>query len=381
MSSQSSASGGSSSVTNSSTSNSGMSGSLSSNSRRQGQSISSGLSSGVGGIGGMGGTLGSVDPEMQSVRIIPDEGNNALVIVANSEQYAKIQKVIKELDVLPLQVLIDATIVEVNLKDDLEYGIQWYLTHNNSGKNIIANTNGIDLADIAKGVTSGGFTYAFQSNSKDINVILRAAAINNNINIVSSPSLMVLNNQEASIKVGDSVPIRTSQSTNTNTVNNSNDSVIQTSGIQMVDTGVNLQIRPRVNAGGLVLMDILQTVNNATQTESSDIDSPTIQKREIESSVAIQSGETIVLGGLIREDNTYKRDGVPLLHEIPLLGPLFGTTVRNKDKNELVVLITPRVVNSRQGAQQITDEFRRKLSSIYQVPPAPAPSTEVNVID
>ena len=322
----------------------------------------------------MGGTFGgaatgNVDPEMQNVRIIPDESNNALVIVANSEQYAKIQKVIKELDVLPLQVLIDATIVEVNLKDDLEYGIEWYITHNNSGKNIIANTNGIDLGDIAKGVASGGFTYAFQSNSKDINVILRAAAINNNINIVSSPSLMVLNNQEASIKVGDSVPIRTSQSTNTNTVNNNNDSVIQTSGIQMIDTGVNLQIRPRVNAGGLVLMDILQTVNNATKTESSDIDSPTIQKREIESSVAIQSGETIVLGGLIREDNTYNRNGVPLLHEIPLLGPLFGTTVRNKDKNELVVLITPRVVNSRQDAQQITDEFRRKLSSIYQVPP------------
>jgi general secretion pathway protein D len=199
---------------------------------------------------------------------------------------------------------------------------------------------------------------------------LNASATNNNLNIISSPSLMVLNNQEASIKVGDSVPIRTSESTNTNTVNNSNPNagVVVTSGIQMVDTGINLSIRPRVNAGGLVLMDILQTVNNATDKKYSGIDSPTISKREIESSVAVQSGETIVLGGLIQEENKNNKDGIPLLHEIPIIGPLFGGTERNKDKKELVVLITPRVVNSRQDAQSITDEFRRKLSSIYQMP-------------
>lgn len=310
----------------------------------------------------------SSNSEMAKVRIIPDEGNNALIIVANSEEYDKIERVIKQLDVLPLQVLIDATIVEVTLKDDLEYGIQWYFSHNNGGTNIITGgaSNGLKLSDIATGVATGGFSYAFSSNSQDINALLRASATNNNINVISSPSLMVLNNQEASIKVGDSVPIRTSQSTNTNTIGA--DSVVQTSGIQMIDTGINLSIRPRVNAGGLVLMDILQTVNNATKNESSDIDSPTIQKREIESSVAIQSGETIVLGGLIKENNDYLRNGVPLLHEIPLIGPLFGGTTRNKDKNELVVLITPRVVNSRQDAQSITDEFRRKLSSIYQIP-------------
>ena len=124
-------------------------------------------------------------------------------------------------------------------------------------------------------------------------------------------------------------------------------------------------------------MDILQTVNDVKETSTSTIDSPTISKREIQSSVAIQSGETIVLGGLIKENNTYTRFGVPLLHEIPLIGPLFGSTTRNKDKNELVVLITPRVVNSRQDAQSITDEFRRKLSSIYAVPPA----MEVNTIN
>ncbi len=336
------------------------------------RNISSGSGTGAGGSAA----------EMPDVKIIADEGNNALIIVSSSEEYAKIQRVIKQLDVLPLQVLIDATIVEVKLTDGLKYGIQWFFSHENGGINEISGGanpqarpgTGINLGEIGKAVATGGFSYAFSSNSKDINAVLNASASNDNINMISSPSLMVLNNQEASIKVGDSVPIRTSQSTNTNTLANNNDGVVVTSGIQMVDTGINLSIRPRVNAGGLVLMDILQTSNQAvdgTTKSGSTIDSPTIQKREIESSVAVQSGETIVLGGLIREDNTYQRSGVPFLHEIPLIGPLFGGTNRNKDKNELVVLITPRVINSRQDAQSITEEFRRKLSSIYAEPPAP----------
>lgn len=324
-------------------------------------------------LGGSGGL--NSNSEMAKVKIIPDEGNNALIIVANSEEYEKIRRVIKELDVLPLQVLVDATIVEVSLNDDLKYGIQWFFSHNNGGTNIIRGgaNNGVDLGNLIKdaalGAGTGGFSYAFSSNSKDINAILSASAKNNNLNVISSPSLMVLNNQEASIKVGDSVPIRSSVSTNLSSGVGAGTSPIQTSSIQMLDTGINLSVRPRVNAGGLVLMDILQTVNQAVETTTSkDIDSPTIQKREIESSVAVQSGETIVLGGLIRENNDYLRDGVPFLHEIPIIGPLFGGTTRNKDKKELVVLITPRVVNSRQDAQSITDEFRRKLSSIYRMP-------------
>lgn len=314
--------------------------------------------------------------EMTKVKIIPDEGNNALVIVADSEEYAKILHVIKQLDVLPLQVLIDATIVEVSLKDELQYGIQWFFSHNNAGANEISGGDGgISMKELGKGIMTGGLTYAFASDSGDIKALLSANASKDNINVISSPSLMVLNNQEASIKVGDSVPIRTSESTNTNTVNNTNpnNGVVVTSGIQMVDTGINLSIRPRVNSGGLVLMDILQTVNQAVKTSviggSSNIDSPTIQKREVESSVAIQSGETIVLGGLIREENTNNKNGVPVLYDIPYIGPLFGGTTRKKNKSELVVLITPRVVNTRQDAQLITDEFRRKLSSIYQLPP------------
>jgi general secretion pathway protein D len=317
-----------------------------------------------------GSSVGGGEAMMPNVKIIADEGNNALIVVANSEEWSKIQRVIKQLDVLPLQVLIDATIVEVTLKDDLQYGIQWYFMHENGGSNEISGGSvrpNISFQDIGKGVASGGLTYLFASNSGDIKALLQANATKNNINVISSPSLMVLNNQEASIKVGDTVPTLTSSTTNTSSSTDNGSNV--TSQITPVDTGINLSIKPRVNSGGLVLMDILQTANQAIKNDTSEIDSPIIQKREIESSVAIQSGETIVLGGLIKEDNTNNKSGVPVLHEIPWIGSLFGGTTRNKDRSELVVLITPRVVGSRQDAQSITDEFRRKLSSIYDVPP------------
>ncbi|MDT4331239.1 type II secretion system secretin GspD [Methylomonas sp. MS20] len=328
----------------------------------------SGSSSGsVGSVLGNASTAGSNNNDMPNVKIIPDEGNNALIIVANSEEYSKILRVLKQLDVLPMQVLIDATIVEVTLNNDLKYGIQWFFNHQNGGNNTIqgGSNQGIDLGKAALGAATSGFSYAFVSGSKDIAAVLNASAVNNNINVISSPSLMVLNNQEASIKVGDSVPVRSSVTSNTS--NTTTTGIVQTSSIQMVDTGVNLAVRPRVNASGLVLMDILQSVNAAKKTTTSDtIDSPTIQKREIETSVAVQSGETIVLGGLIKEDNDYSRNGVPVLHELPLVGPLFGGTTRNKDKTELVVLLTPRVTKTRQDAREVTEEFKRKLSGIYE---------------
>lgn len=303
------------------------------------------------------------------IRIVADEGNNALIITSGAQDYDRILHLLHQLDILPTQVMIDATIVEVALQDDLQYGIQWYLQHSNGGTNTISGgaANGLNLNQIATGIATGGFSYAFSSGSKDINAVLQAGATHNNINVISSPSLMVLNNQKASIKVGDSVPVRSSVSTN---LNGGAANPIQTSSIEMMDTGVNLTVRPRVNASGLVLMDIFQSVNQAVSTTTSNsIDSPTIQKREIETSIAVHSGESIVLGGLIKENNNFNRFGVPYIHEIPVLGSLFGSSTRNNDKNELVVLLTPRVMKSKQDAQNIADEFKRKLTNIYDFTP------------
>ena len=328
-------------------------------------SSKSGRSSGSGSLGsGSGGSQGS--GEMSNVRIIPDEGNNALVIMASAQEYESILKVLTQLDTLPQQVMIDVTILSVKLTDSLQYGIEWYLQFQKNGdKNLLEGGSAsglpISLSDIAKGVGTGGFNYAFQSGSKDISAVLNAAAKNNNLNIISSPSLMVLNNQEASIKVGDSIPTLSGSSSNFG-------GVVQS--VQMMDTGINLVVKPRVNASGLVLMDINQSVNDvapASSATSIQQQTPSITKRELQTNIAVQSGETIVLGGLIREEDTDNKGGVPLLHKIPLLGPIFGDTTRSKIKTELVLLITPRVMKTRQDSNEVTNEFKRKLPGIFDL--------------
>jgi general secretion pathway protein D len=311
------------------------------------------------------------------VRIISDVANNSVIVVATPQEYEVILPVIKQLDLLPLQVLIDATIVSVKLTDSLKYGIQWFLDH--GGSSISSGNGAATLGSIATAsaaaFTSGGLTAIY--NSGVVNALLSAQANKGNVNIISSPSLMVLNNQEAKINVGDQVPIQTG--TLGSVVGSGGTTGATTaiqSSIQYKDTGVTLEVTPRVNANGMVIMEIKQTVSSAVKTETGVNTSPTIQKKEIESSVAVQDSETIVLGGLIDNNNSNAIGGIPWLNELPWIGPLFGNTDRENIKNELVVLITPRVVKSKQDSRLISDEFKRKLTGIYEykatVPGSPA---------
>jgi len=304
------------------------------------------------------------------VRIIADEPNNSIVIVATAHEYEVIRPIINQLDVMPLQVLIDATIVEVDLKNDLKYGMQWSFDTGNF-HNLLTNIGQGNLKDI--GPVTG---YSLFYSGGTAKAVLNALAEKSAINVIASPSLMVLNNQEAFINVGDKVPIATSQSTNNNSVNvtssgilptsNDNVSAIVSNNIQMIDTGVTLKITPRVNAGGLVLMKIEQEANQAVPTTTSSLNSPTIQQRKINSSIAVKNGETIILGGLIREESGSGLTGMPILSDIPVLGSLFGTTSKSSNKTELVILITPRIVQDEKNARDVTNEFKRKLTGIYQ---------------
>lgn len=306
--------------------------------------------------------------DVGEINIIADEVNNALIIVATAQDYAVVQKVIKQLDVMPLQVLIDATIVDVTLDDELQYGIKWFFNHgsgagNSGGLDLGATASTLALAAATGGASeAAGFGYSFISQSQDIKAVLNAEAIKGNVNVISSPSLMVLNNQEASIQVGEERSLRTSESTNTS--GGATDAIV-TNTIQQRKTGVTVNVRPRVNANGLVILEIEQSIENFSGADTNG--NPNILTREIKSTVAVQSGETIVLGGLISERNTYEKGGLPVLHELPLIGPLFGNTSKIKQKTELVLLITPRVVMSKQDARLVTDEFRRKLSGIYEL--------------
>ena len=296
------------------------------------------------------------------VKIIADEPNNSVIIVASAQDYEVILPVIEQLDVMPLQVLIDATVVQVKLTDNLQYGISWYL--NNGNSTTILGT----AIPIAGAVATGGLSTFYNAGS--VKALLHAEASLDNINIISSPSLMVLNNQKAKINVGDQVPISTGSTTiplgggvggNSGAISNS---------IQYKDTGVTLEVTPRVNANGLVIMKLKQVVSNVVPVSKTDaetqVQSPTINKKEVSSSVAVADGETIVLGGLISDDITDNKKGVPFFYQLPIIGSLFGATTKNDIKSELVILITPRVVKGKQDSRVISNEFKRKLTSIYK---------------
>jgi general secretion pathway protein D len=343
--------------------------------------------SGSGGMGGMSGGFGSNQGQNQNrnrgsavadlgnnMKIVADPSNNALIIMAKAQEYRDIEAVIKQLDVMPLQVLIDATIVEVTLADELKYGLRWYFAHRigKSGTTQGVAALGDPLGDAATtAAAAGGFTYTLVNLTKNMSVELDALATTNKVNVLSAPSLMVLNNQEATIKVGDQVPILTAQALpSSGTIG-----LVGTQSIQYKDTGVLLDVRPRVNAGGLVTMDISQAVDDVKDGASAGgISSPTIQQRQIQSTVAVKNGETIVLGGLIRENAQNNLSGMPILSRLPWVGSLFGQTDKKLNRTELVVLMTPRVVESSRSSQDITNEFRRKLTGLYETSPAPATS-------
>lgn len=290
------------------------------------------------------------------IRIIADETTNALVVLATLSEYRMIEATLRRLDVVPLQVLIEVTIAEVSLQDDLQYGLQWFFSQDNHSATL-------SNSDVSPPISSfPGFSYVFASNSA--RVVLNALTEVTDVNIISSPQLMVLDNQTARLQVGDQVPVATQSAVPVDTIGDS-DTIDFTSvnEIELRDTGVILEVTPRVNASGLVTMDVRQEVSDVIQTDTSFINSPTIQQRQIQSTVAVQSGQTIALGGLIVEDQQDGFSGVPVLSSIPIFGNLFKTTTESNVRQELLVLITPRVVRDQGEAQDVTDELRRRLSA------------------
>jgi len=301
------------------------------------------------------------DLNVGEVSIIADEENNALLILASPGDYEKVLGALGKLDVLPLQVLVEATIVEVTLEDELRYGLQWFFKSRIEGRD---KTGAGTLGSSLRGAIAPPAAYSASASyeifdAAGTTLLLSMLAADSKLNVISSPSLMVLDNHTATIRVGDQVPVRTSETTNT-----SSDVGNVTSTIQFKDTGVLLEVTPRVNAGGMVVLDITQEVNDVSGTASSDIDSPTITQRKIDTSVAVQSGETLVLGGLIKDSNENSNEGVPGARHIPVLGWLFSSDSKVKSRTELVVLITPTAVTDRAEARDVTKEYRNKLRGI-----------------
>jgi general secretion pathway protein D len=287
------------------------------------------------------------------VSITADETNNSLVVLAAPQDYSAIEASLRKLDAPPLQVYLEAAIAEVTLTNDLQFGVQYYYAPGDQHALTLSDTKSSSIASVFP-----GFSYMF-TRGTNIKVVLNALANLTRVEVTSSPQVLVLNNQTATLQVGDRVPIATEQAVGVTTAN----SAIVNS-IQYQDTGVILKVTPRVNHGGLVMMDIAQEVSEVANTTSSNIDSPTIQQRKINSSVAVQDGQTIALGGLIRDNRSNGNSGIPFLNQIPGLNALFGDTTRNHTRTELIVLITPHVVENLDQARMVTDELRKRLPEV-----------------
>jgi len=316
-----------------------------------------GVQTGTQGQGrGSGGLLGSSPGD--GPRIIADERNDAMLILATAREYRMIESTLERLDITPLQVLIEATIAEVTLNDTLRYGLRYFFDVSGSG-----NVNELTFSDFANGAVATefpGFSYLFDSG--DAQVALSALDEITDVTVVSSPQLMVLDNQTARLQVGDQVPVPVQQSVATQDP----DAPIVNS-IEFEDTGVILEVTPHVNASGLVVLDVSQEVSDVVRTTSSGIDAPTIQQRQIASSVAVQTGETIALGGLIRDSRTETDSGIPLLMNIPWLGNLFKTQTTINERTELLVLLTPKVVRDPAESRAVTQELRRRLKGLERI--------------
>ena len=298
-------------------------------------------------------------PSGQSIDIIADDTRNALLILATPEDYEMMRAALAKLDTVPLQVLIEASIIEVSLKDELGYGVEWFFKNNFERGNVTGGRGTLDLGSPGITAFSPSFSYTVLDNIDQARIALNALEQVTQVNVLSSPSLMVLDNQTAYFNVGDEIPVPARQS-----VSNINPDSPTVNEIQFRQTGITLSVTPRVSTSGLVTMEISQEVSNAVSTTSSDIDAPTIQQRQLESTVAVHSGETLVLGGLIQETESNAESGIPLIRRIPLLGKLFGETKKEQRRTELLVLITPRVVNDRGDVRKIMEEFRQKLQGI-----------------
>jgi len=288
-------------------------------------------------------------------RISSDDTNNAILVYGTPREYALIEDALRKLDILPFQVFIEAAITEVSLTDDLRFGLQWNFSPDGSNGTLTENTGGLALVRNVP-----GFSFAF-SPSSTINGVLNTLETKTKVNVVSAPKILVLNNQTAVLQVGDQVPIATQNSTATTDPN-----APTINSIEYRDTGVILKVTPRVNASGLVLLDVAQEVSdvNTTAARGAGINSPTISTRRISTSVAVQDGEVLALGGLIRNTETKGRVGLPFLSQIPFIGGLFGRQATGGNKIELIVLLKPRVIRTVDDGRATTDELRAKIKTL-----------------
>jgi general secretion pathway protein D len=331
----------------------------------------------------------------QKVRVVSDANNNALLIWGRESDYKKIENALRKLDVIPRQVMIEVNIFEVTLNNDLRYGVEWYFSHGagsrtaggggifpqvvppwagsaNPGQSdafsaspgVLNNGNAVNLGTQNGGIgiisqysqnALPGFSYFLKGAGGDIRAMVNLLEEVSHVNMLASPHLLVTDHQSARIRVGEEVPLQMGQGVTT---------VGAVSSYDYRETGVLLSVTPHINPGGLISLQVSQEVSTPQQNGYAQIQSPVINKRALDTLVIANSGETIALGGLIRDDQIRGRRGIPILSKLPGLGVLFGSTTRASRRTELLLTMRPEVIADGNQAKEATEELQAKMKAI-----------------
>jgi general secretion pathway protein D len=336
-----------------------------------GGSTSSGLGGQLGAAGGQGQGFGlgqgqgqgQVGINVPGLRIAADVANNSLLIYANQENYRLIEQTLAQIDRPQLQVAIHATIAEVTLNNDLQYGVQYFIQGNSAAFGFTTSTTQLNLNPVLPGAN------VLIGPASGPRVVLNALRTITDVKVLSSPSLVVLDNELASLQVGDQVPVSTGSAA---ILTNPTTPLVNT--ISYLNTGVILQVLPRINANGNVNLVIQQEISNVANNANAATLTPTVSQRKVKSSVTVASGQTVLLGGLITETQNRSRNGIPILEEIPLLGQLASTNGRTTQRTELIIFIEPQIIRDSVDASKVAQELRAKLRGSAEIAFPPGPS-------
>jgi general secretion pathway protein D len=297
-------------------------------------------------------------PVLQGARITADPADNSLLIYANAEAYRTIERAVQQIDRPKAQVAIDVTIAEVTLNDQLNYGVQFYLANH-------ANLGSVGLTNTGQALASSDSTSGFNiivGHSATPHLILSALHQLTDVKILSNPSLVVVDNQEATLEVGDQVPVPTGSAT----VLSANNAVVNT--IDYKNTGILLDVIPRVSPDNTIQLDISQEISNVVDSANSSsastsgtLTAPTISDRKVKSEITVASGQMVLLAGLVAETQTKSRDGVPALDQIPLVGGAFGNSGKTRNRTELIILIKPQIIQNSVDASRVAEQLRAKM--------------------
>jgi general secretion pathway protein D len=343
--------------------------------RQQGAQAQTGDTSALEGRTPTGGAGGG-QPVLEGVRITPDLAGNTLLIYASTENYQIIARTLAQLDRPKLQVAIEATVAEVTLSNELSYGVQFFLQSKKSGStgsisNVPTSPPGNSVGSLVGGALSKafpGFNFLIGSDNMT-NLVIDALHAVTATKVLNNPSLVVVDNEVATLMVGSDVPITTGSATvltGTNSVVNS---------IDYRSVGIILRVVPRINANGMVRLDIEQEISQIQSANGGVGGNPIFSQRKVKSSVAVANGQTVLMAGLIQENQNGQRGGIPLLDQIQNLGDAFSHQDNKTDRTELIIFIRPQIIRDSVDASFVAEELRTKLrGTIGPVPPDVPPT-------